>query len=341
MSALDRWSLAQLQQIEPYDFEKLLAQLFRRMGYAVEETQYSHDRGIDLIVRILNFGLSHSWIVQAKRYNEPVGVKAVREYSSLRYRDRVDGVIIVTTSDFTKEGQEEAAEHNVKLIDGNLLVEMLNHYLPGENKQSQVIGAGICEDAAGQGTSAIMRKGEELLAEESVSLGRERMSMLITSKNIFFKKEYGLLSRKENVELRIQLKDLTGVHEEQQLLFLVAGQKRLTVYPLSVKRKDRILELLDSLRPEYLRGEHLLKSSRKNSSLLILTNRRLAQIDIDKGQMEDIPLTKIISVETGGGLFKKDRIMVSASSDGVRKYFFEVDNAPQWRNAIQERVKIS
>lgn len=338
---MDRWSPAQLQQIEPYDFEKLLAQLFRKMGYAVEETQYSHDRGIDLIIRIMNFGLSHSWIVQAKRYNEPVGVKAVREYSSLRYRDRVDGVIIVTTSGFTKEGQEEAAEHNVKLIDGNLLVEMLNHYLPGENKHSQAARDRVCEDVAGQDTSTIMRRGEELLAEESVSFGRERMVMLITSKNIFFKRESGLLSRKENIELRIELKDLTGVHVEQQSLFLIAGQKRLAVYPLSAKRKDRILELLDSLRPEYVRGEHLLKSSRKNSLMLILTNRRLAQIEIGSGEMEDIPLMKIVNVEAGGGLFKKDRIVVSESSDGVRKHSFEVDDAVQWKSAIQERVKMS
>ena len=137
---MEKWSPGQLQQIEPYDFEKLLAQLFRKMGYAVEETQYSHDRGIDLIIRIVHFGLSHSWIVQAKRYTEPVGVKAVREYSSLRYRDRVDGVIIVATSSFTREGQDEAAEHNVKLIDGNLLVEMLNHYLPEENRGSWKYG---------------------------------------------------------------------------------------------------------------------------------------------------------------------------------------------------------
>lgn len=338
---MEKWSLGQLQQIEPYDFEKLLAQLFRKMGYAVEETQYSHDRGIDLIVRIVHFGLSHSWIVQAKRYTEPVGVKAVREYSSLRYRDRVDGVIIVTTSGFTKEGQDEAAEHNVKLIDGNLLVEMLNHYLPGENKEVTGTRVQGSSEATGQDSSTIMRRGEELLAEEPVSLGRERMIMAITSKNIFFKKETGLLSRKENIELRIELKDITGVHAEQQVLFLIAGQKRLTVYTLSLRRKDRILELLDSLRPEYVRGEHLLKSSRKNSSLVVLTNKRLVQVELGGGDMEDVPLSRIVAVELGGSLFRKDRIIVSESSDGVKKHSFEVDNAPEWKKAIEEKVRVS
>jgi restriction system protein len=339
MSKMERWSLGQLQEIEPYNFEKLLAQLFRKMGYTVEETQYSHDRGIDLIIRVVHFGLSHSWIVQAKRYTEPVGVKAVREYSSLRYRDRVDGVIIVATSSFTREGQDEAAEHNVKLIDGNLLVEILNHYLPEENM-------GLCtKEATGNGdvrsheSFTIMRRGEELLAEEPVSLGKDKMIMVITSKNVFFKKESGLISRKENIEQRIEMKDMVGVHADQQGLFLIAGQKRLKVYPLSAKRKDRILELLESLRPEYVRGEHLLKSARKNSTMTILTNKRLARIGIDDEGMEDIPLSKIISVEADGGFFKKDRIIVCESSNGVEKHLFEVDNALEWKVVIEQKVR--
>lgn len=337
---MEKWSPGQLQQIEPYDFEKLLAQLFRKMGYAVEETQYSHDRGIDLIIRIVHFGLSHSWIVQAKRYTDPVGVKAVREYSSLRYRDRVDGVIIVATSSFTRQAQDEAAEHNVKLIDVNLLVEMLNHYLPEENRGLCTKEATENGDVRNHESFTIMRRGEELLAEEPVSLGKDKMVMVITSKNIFFKKESGLISRKENIEQRIEMKDMAGVHADQQGLFLIAGQKRLKVYPLSAKRKDRILELLESLRPEYVRGEHLLKSARKNSTMTILTNKRLAQIGIDNGEMEDIPLSKIISVEADGGFFKKDSIIVFESSNGVEKHFFEVDNALEWKAVIEQKVRV-
>jgi len=338
---MEKWSLGQLQQIEPYDFEKLLAQLFSKMGYAVEETQYSHDRGIDLIIRIVHFGLSHSWIVQAKRYLEPVGVKAVREYSSLRYRDRVDGVIIVATSSFTREGQDEAAEHNVKLIDGNLLVEMLNHYMPGENRGMHEAKAREGADVQGQEASTIMRRGEKLLAEEPVSMGREKMIMVITNKNILFKKESGLLLRKENIEQRIEMKDLAGVHADQQGLFLIAGHKRLILYPISARKRDRILELLESLRPEYMCGEHLLRSSRKNSIMTILTNKRLAQISIEDGELEDIPLSKIIGVEAERGLFKKDSIVVSESSNGMRKHSFEVDDAHEWKKAIEQKVRIT
>ncbi|MDW7731533.1 MAG: restriction endonuclease [Methanolobus sp.] len=338
---MQNWSTGQLQEIDPYEFEKLLAQLFRKMGYIVEETQFSHDRGIDLIIKIAHFGLSHTWIVQAKRYTESVGVKAIREYSSLRYRDRVDGVIIATTSSFTREAQEEAAEHNVKLIDGNLLAEMLNHYLPDEKDNSQGTKQSDVS-IKDQATSTIFRRGEEVLAREPVSLEKERFTMVITNKNLFFKKESnGILSRKENVELRIQFKDLVGVHVERQYLFLIAGQKNLTVYTLSTKSKERIAELLENLRPEYVRGEHLILSSRRNSSMTILTNKRLAQLDIESGVMNDMTLSKIVGIELEGGFLKKDRLVVSESSSGMNRHYLEVDDISKWKKEIEQNVRIS
>lgn len=334
---MQNWSTGQLQETDPYEFERLLGQLFRKMGYIVEETQFSHDRGIDLIIKIAHFGLSHTWIVQAKRYTESVGVKAIREYSSLRYRDRVDGVIIATTSNFTKEAQEEASEHNVKLIDGNLLAEMLNHYMPGENESSVNPGEGVTGQ---QITSTVLRRGEEVLAREPVSLGKEKFIMVITNKHIFFNRETnGILSRKENVELRIQLKDVVGMHVERQYLFLIAGQKNLTVYPTSAKKKERIAELLESLGPEYVKGEHLIMSFRRGNSMTVLTNKRLAWLDIESGTMNDITLPRIVEIEIDGGFLKKDRLMISESSDGMKKHYLEVDDVPKWKEGIEQMVK--
>ena len=107
------WTLDHLLNTAPDDFENLVAYLFKQMGYGANVTRYSRDGGIDIELSLEHFGLSHRWLVQVKRYADAVGVKEVREYSSLRYRDNVDGVIIVTTSYFTKGAEEEAAEHNV------------------------------------------------------------------------------------------------------------------------------------------------------------------------------------------------------------------------------------
>ncbi len=335
------WAVAQLQETDPYEFEKLLAQLFRNMGYLVEETQLSRDRGIDLIIRIEHFGLTHTWIVQAKRYTDSVGVKAIREYSSLRHRDRVDGVIIVTTSHFTKEAQEEAAEHNVKLIDGNLLAGMLNHYLSPEDTGDQSAGV-PGENDRKQESSTVLRIGEEIIAREPVNLERERYTMVISNKNIFFKKETsGLLSKKESVELRILLKDLIGIHVEKQHLFLIAGRKDLTVYPLSGKSKDNIAEILENLRPEYIRGEHLILSSRKSSSMTILTNKRLVLLEIGDSITKEIMLSKIVEMEVEGGFLKRDRLMISESSSGMNKHYLEVDDIHRWKEKIEQNVKVN
>ena len=159
------------------------------MGYHTEVTQYSKDRGVDLVIRIENFGLVHTWHVQAKRYSNPVGVKDVREYSSIRYRDHVDGVIIVTSSSFTKEAIEEAEQHNLKLINGYLLVEMLNHYLPDECAASELQYENNTSGNQDENNGgAILKRGEQVLANENVMMGNEKFTLTITNKNIFLKR---------------------------------------------------------------------------------------------------------------------------------------------------------
>ncbi|WP_406660708.1 restriction endonuclease [Methanolobus sp. ZRKC3] len=338
---MNKWSPEILMELEPQDFENLLAHLFRKMEYIVEETQYSRDGGIDLIIRLEKFGLSHSWIVQAKRYSGPVGVKEVREYSSLKYRDRVDGVIIVTTSSFTKDGYEEAAKHNVKLIEGSLLVEMLNHYMPeGESTFHVNRPAETKKDRNEADT--ILRKGEEKLLTENVSMGNERFTMSITNKNIFLKRETaGIFSRKEQVEHRIEIKDVIGLHPEQKTFFLISGKKTITVYSLSSKKMSRIMEVLESLRPEYVRGEYLVFSSRKSSLITILTNKRISRIDITSGNSNDISIKNIVGVEIDGSLFKKKSINVLESANGMKKHSMEVDDAPRWKREIEQMVRMT
>lgn len=338
---MNKWSLETLLELEPQEFENLLAHLFRKMEYIVEETQYSRDGGIDLIIRLEKFGLSHSWIVQAKRYSQPVGVKDVREYSSLKYRDRVDGVIIVTTSTFTKDGYEEAAQHNVKLIEGNLLVEMLNHYMQkacnnsSENDESQSI-----TDKKEAGT--ILKQGEEILLIESVSVRKERFSMMITNKNIYFNRETNkLFSRKKQVEIHIEVKDIIGMHREQNIVFLISGKKNIDIYPISPKKMIKLLEVMASLRPAYVRGEHLIISTRKESLLTVLTSKRLLKIDVTSGKSDEISIADIVGVENNASLFKKNRIEIIESSNGMKKHSLEVNDARLWKHEIEQVVRIS
>ena len=339
------WTLDHLLSTTPDDFENLVAYLFKQMGYGASVTRYSRDGGVDIELSLEHFGLSHRWLVQVKRYADAVGVKEVREYSSLRYRDTVDGVIIVTTSDFTKDAEGEAAKHNVKLIGGALLVEMLNHYCP--DAQSQVSSAAGDTNLPDKNNSvidgAILKSGENVLASESVVIGRNRLAMVVTNKNIFFKKGTGgMLSNKSEIFRRIGVNEIIGVHAEAKRIFLLTGSKDIEIIGIQPKNREKVLDLLGRLRADYLKGEHLLRLTRTGAQFLILTNKRLAIINMRDDSREEIKVKGIIGSQVvNGGLFKKAKLIVSESGDDVQKREIEVDDAGAWQKAIEDAVRVS
>lgn len=114
--------------IGPYDFEKLVADIWELQGWETVVTKESADRGIDIIAEKDNpFYQKH--LIQTKCYNtdNKVSSSEVQQYSSLRHQeDNVDAVIIVTTGFFSKQAQKIAEDLNVKLIDGNDLDKTIN-----------------------------------------------------------------------------------------------------------------------------------------------------------------------------------------------------------------------
>lgn len=341
---MTKWTLEHLLSVTPDDFENLVAHLFKQMGYGASVTQYSRDGGIDIEITLEHFGLSHRWLVQVKRYADAVGVKEVREYSSLRYRDNVDGVIIVTTSNFTKDAQSEAADHNVKLIGGALLVEMLNHYCPGGQAQiSPVASAELSDKNNSAVGGAILKNGEDVIASESVVVGRERLAMVVTNKNIFFKKGIGgMLSNKSEISRRIGVSEIIGLHAEAKHIFLLTGSKEIEIVGIQPKNRERVLELLEHLRADYLKGEHLLKFTRTGTQFLVLTNKRFAIINSHDGSRDEIKVKNIIGSRiANGGLFKKAKLVVSESGGNVQKREIEVDDAGTWQKAIEDAVRLS
>lgn len=116
--------LQQLQKMDPYDFEELVADVWEAMGYDTHVRKGSQDRGIDIeAVRGRQKAL-----IQAKRYSSDnkVGSEEVRKYATLWQQEPdASRVVIVTTSTFTSEGKKVAAEQNVTIVDGPSFVEMM------------------------------------------------------------------------------------------------------------------------------------------------------------------------------------------------------------------------
>lgn len=120
--------LSQLRQMDEYEFEELVADVWQKRGWETTVTTGSSDRGIDVIAE-KSSPFSQKQLIQAKRYSasNKIGSPDVQQYSSLRdQEDDTDAVVIVTTSSFSRQAKEIANDLNVKLIDGDDFYEVLN-----------------------------------------------------------------------------------------------------------------------------------------------------------------------------------------------------------------------
>lgn len=118
-----------LQQMDPYDFEKLTAKVWESYGYETTVRRQSGDRGID-VEAIRQRPFQQKELIQVKRYNpeNSVGAVEVRNYATLYQQDpAADLVVIVTSSQFTSEAERLACDLEVKTVDGSTFVEAIRH----------------------------------------------------------------------------------------------------------------------------------------------------------------------------------------------------------------------
>ncbi|AEH36289.1 restriction endonuclease [Halopiger xanaduensis] len=115
-----------LQAMDNEKFEHFVADLWSRHGWKTVVSQQSRDKSLDVLAeKETPYHQRHA--IQAKRYQEEnnVGGPKVSEYASLRDQFDADVAVVVTTSGFTVDARERSKTLNVKLIDGDDLVEMV------------------------------------------------------------------------------------------------------------------------------------------------------------------------------------------------------------------------
>jgi restriction system protein len=114
-----------LQQMDPYDFETFIADVWTHLGWDTRTVGKPGDRGIDVIAT----DEDSKQLIQAKRYgpNTTVGSPEVQQYASLRLQeDAVDTVTIVTTGEFSCQAEDLAPDLDVTLVDGEDLLGVLD-----------------------------------------------------------------------------------------------------------------------------------------------------------------------------------------------------------------------
>lgn len=116
-------SAESLRELSWLEFERLLAEAFRREGYAVEPGGGSApDGGVDL--RLFREG--RLVLVQCKHWKVwKVGVKIVRELRGVVSSEGADGGIVVTSGKFTAEAVDFARTSGIRLVDGEELLLMI------------------------------------------------------------------------------------------------------------------------------------------------------------------------------------------------------------------------
>jgi restriction system protein len=115
-------TISQMQTLVPERFEELVAETFRKKGYAATLTPQQADHGIDVVLRAPN---GEKEIVQCKRYIGQVGEPVVRDfYGALLHENAVRGYI-VTTGSFTYQAVTWARGKPIELIEGPQLSRMM------------------------------------------------------------------------------------------------------------------------------------------------------------------------------------------------------------------------
>jgi len=130
----DSWSEIgdYLQSMDPYDFQELVADLLRAMGYHVYwVAPRGKDFGVDIIAHTDPLGATKPRIkVQVKRRADPTAVEGLRAFMSVLGDDDVG--IFVCSGGFTRDAEDEARtqeRRKITLIDQGKLFDLwVEHY---------------------------------------------------------------------------------------------------------------------------------------------------------------------------------------------------------------------
>lgn len=118
-------------KMNPYEFESWVASQFIKNGYDAKVTKKSGDFGIDVIANYKKKKIG----IQVKKYNGPVGIRAVQEaLSGMKYYS-LDEAMVISTASFTKQAYEMAKKTNVKLLNKEEMIDFF--YKINSNKMIQ------------------------------------------------------------------------------------------------------------------------------------------------------------------------------------------------------------
>jgi restriction system protein len=117
-----------LMDLNPFEFETLVTNLFSRMGLETKQTRSAKDGGVDAVAFDTRPIIGGKVVVQAKRYRHTVGVSAVRDLFGTMNHEGANKGILVTTSSFGPDAYDFIKGKPIELIDGGGLLYYLEQH---------------------------------------------------------------------------------------------------------------------------------------------------------------------------------------------------------------------
>lgn len=121
-------NLESLRSISWKEFEWMVAEAYRRMGYTVDHSLGGGaDGGIDVVLR----KDAETVIVQCKQWKVfSVGAPVIREIFGLLAHHQASRAIVITSGKFTADAQAFAAGKPIELVDGPALLRLVQDVQP-------------------------------------------------------------------------------------------------------------------------------------------------------------------------------------------------------------------
>jgi restriction system protein len=125
-----------IDKMDGRQFEHYLGLLFKSQGYKVELTRAAGDYGADLVIQKDGKRI----VVQAKRYSKNVGIEAVQQAQASIAHYKAHEAWVVSNRDYTDAARNLASSNSVRLINREMLIEMILKMNPaGKPDPKQVI----------------------------------------------------------------------------------------------------------------------------------------------------------------------------------------------------------
>lgn len=119
---LKECGIEEIDRFSGETFERYLRVIFQSKGYTVKMTKKSHDYGADLIISKNGETIA----VQAKRYRNKVGIKAIQEAVASMKVYSCNRTMVITNSYYTKSALELARANQVELWNRTRLIQELS-----------------------------------------------------------------------------------------------------------------------------------------------------------------------------------------------------------------------